>query len=59
MAAFGKIASLTNLGHQSEEQAADSRHGLEFGLRLSELPGAAFATITLLYVVVTLARLVF
>jgi hypothetical protein len=57
MAAFGKLDSLTQYGRQIENKEPGQNRGLELGLRLSELPGAAFAAITLVYVVAALARL--
>jgi hypothetical protein len=56
MAAFGKTNSFTQYGREIDE-AREQRHYFELGLRISELPGAAFAAITLLYVVTALARL--
>ena len=57
MAAFGKLDSLTQYGRQIEDKEQGRGRGLELGLRLSELPGAAFAAITLVYVVSALAHL--
>jgi len=55
MAAITKISSLTRFGR--ETQSANARDCLALGLRISELPGAAFAAITLFYVVAELAKL--
>jgi hypothetical protein len=56
MAAFGKIESLS--GCQAQQESRESSRCTELGLRISELPGAVFAAITLLYVVSEIARLI-
>ncbi len=55
MAAFGKLTSLS--GYQAQ-QSRESAHCAELALRISELPGAAFAAITLFYVVSEIAKLI-
>lgn len=55
MAAISKISSLTRYGRETLSQ--EPRDCLALGLRISELPGAAFAAITLFYVVAELAKL--
>ena len=55
MAAFSKLSSLTTIGRQVE--ANEPSNCLAQGLRLSEVPGAAFAAITLFYVVAELTKL--
>ncbi|HUA32906.1 MAG TPA: hypothetical protein VMA09_04830 [Candidatus Binataceae bacterium] len=55
MAAISKISSLTHYGRETQNQ--ESRNCFALGLRISELPGAAFAAITLFYVVAELAKL--
>jgi len=56
MAAFGKITSFT--GSETRPASRESRPSAELSLRISELPGAAFAAITLFYVVSELAKLI-
>jgi hypothetical protein len=56
MAAFGKIASLS--GYQAQPESRETSHCTELALRISELPGAAFAAITLFYVVSAIAKLI-
>ena len=58
MAAFGKIASLTGFRGQTQPETRESSHCTELGLRISELPGAVFAAITLFYVVSEIAKLI-
>jgi hypothetical protein len=55
MAAFSKLSSLTTFGRQVENQ--EPRNCFAQAVRISELPGAAFAAITLFYVVAELAKL--
>ncbi len=55
MAAFGKITSLN--GYQAEPDSRESSQCTELALRISELPGAVFAAITLFYVVSEMAKL--
>jgi hypothetical protein len=55
MAAFGKTASLS--GYQAQ-QNRESAHCAALAMRISELPGAAFAAITLFYVVSEIAKLI-
>lgn len=56
MAAFGKIESIT--GYPAERKNHESSHRTELALRISELPGAVFAAITLFYVVSEIAKLI-
>jgi hypothetical protein len=58
MAAIGKIASLTGYQGHTQPEIRESSHCTELGLRISELPGAVFAAITLFYVVSEIARLI-
>ena len=55
MAAISKISSLTRYGRETQSQ--EPRSCVALALRISELPGAAFAAITLFYVVAELAKL--
>jgi hypothetical protein len=58
MAAFGKIASLSGYRGQAEPETRESNHYPAQGLRISELPGAAFAAITLFYIVSEIGKLI-
>jgi hypothetical protein len=58
MAAFGKIASITGYRGETQPESVESSRCTEFALRISELPGAVFAAITLFYVVSEIARLI-
>lgn len=56
MAAFGKLESLS--GYQTQPESRESSQRTELALRISELPGAVFAAITLFYVVSELGKLI-